>query len=165
MNKQISKILSLLTVLSFALTFNCMAAEDSAFYFTESITEAFEKEFTNVEANGITLVPNASFATCLNSADGTATVIASGGVEPYTYLWSTGETFVVEAELLPGDYTVTVTDATGCTASTTVTVLVGPEGVWLMPVSTPASCGACDGTADPMAMLGVPPYTLSLIHI
>jgi len=112
-----------------------------------------------VDANGITLIPNSSYATCLTSADGTATVIASGGVQPYTYQWSTGQTFVVAWSLLPGDYQVTVTDATGCTASTTVTVEPGPEGIWLMPSSTPASCGACDGTAQPHPMLGAPPYT------
>ncbi len=112
-----------------------------------------------VDANGINLEPNSSYATCDVSADGTATVIATGGVQPYTYLWSTGETFVVASSLLPGDYQVTVTDATGCVASTTVSVMVGPEGIWLMPTSTPATCGSCDGTADPHAMLGAPPYT------
>jgi len=107
----------------------------------------------------INLEPNSSFATCLNSADGTATVIATGGVQPYSYQWSTGSTFVVIYNLLPGDYQVTVTDATGAVATTNVTVVTGPEGIWLMPVSTPASCGACDGTANPDAMLGAPPYT------
>gem|GEM_PF-1784411 len=112
-----------------------------------------------ISAQNINLEPNSSFATCEISPDGTATVIATGGVQPYSYQWSTGSTFVVIYNLLPGDYQVTVTDATGEVASTTVTVVIGPEGIWLMPSSTPSSCGACDGTAQPHPMLGAPPYT------
>ena len=114
---------------------------------------------TSVLQAQINLEPNSSFATCSISADGTATVTATGGVQPYSYQWSTGSTFVVIYNLLPGDYQVTVTDATGAVASTTVTVVLGPEGIWLMPTSVSASCGACDGTAQPHAMLGAPPYT------
>ena len=113
----------------------------------------------SVDSNGITLDPNSSYATCNISADGTATVTPDGGVAPYQYSWSTGSTDAIIFGLLPGDYQVTVTDATGCTATTTVNVMVGPEGVWIMPVSSAASCGSCDGTASPDAMLRVPPYT------
>ncbi len=139
-NKLLNKLTTLLCLLICLSAFNASA-------------------FNELDTNGFTLIPNSSFATCLNSADGTATVSAQGAVEPLSYAWSTGETFVVASSLLPGDYSVTVTDATGCVESTTVTVLVGPEGIWLMPTSTSASCGSCDGTAQPHAMLGAPPYT------
>nr|MBK9650241.1 T9SS type A sorting domain-containing protein [Bacteroidota bacterium] len=42
----------------------------------------------------------------------------SGGVSPYTFLWSTGTTNKVAGNLLSGQtYTVTVTDANGCTVT------------------------------------------------
>lgn len=46
--------------------------------------------------------------------DGTATVDATGGTAPYTYLWSTSGTTATIAGLPYGVYTVTVTDDNGC---------------------------------------------------
>ena len=59
-------------------------------------------------------------------ADGSATVTPSGGNEPFTYLWSTGDTLATVDSLAFGDYSVTVTDAFGCSASVTFMVdLIG----------------------------------------
>lgn len=52
--------------------------------------------------------------TCLGCADGTASVVASGGTPPYTYLWSNGATTANISNLAPGTYNVTVTDTHGC---------------------------------------------------
>ncbi len=54
--------------------------------------------------------------------DGTASAIATGGVSPFTYLWNTGATTSSINELAAGDYTLTVTDANGCTNSMDVLV-------------------------------------------
>ncbi len=48
-------------------------------------------------------------------ANGTASVTPGGGVSPYTYLWSIGETTQTIENLPAGTYEVTVTDANGCT--------------------------------------------------
>ncbi len=48
--------------------------------------------------------------------NGTATANASGGSPPLTYLWSTGATTQGISGLPPGSYSVTVNDASGCTA-------------------------------------------------
>ncbi len=114
--------------------------------------------FTSQAQFQITL--GSSAATCEISSDGTAYVESqSGGVEPLTYEWSDGQNFVVAYNLAAGSYSVTATDATGATATASVTVELSPESVWLMPATTAAACGECNGTADPMAMLGVPPYS------
>ncbi len=47
--------------------------------------------------------------------DGTVSVTVGGGVADYTYLWSNGSTESSQSGLEPGKYTVTVTDANGCT--------------------------------------------------
>jgi hypothetical protein len=60
-------------------------------------------------------------ATCA-TGDGTATVTASGGTPAYTYSWSSGGTGTTETGLMGGNYTITVTDANGCTAQDNATV-------------------------------------------
>jgi gliding motility-associated-like protein len=53
---------------------------------------------------------------CFNASNGTATVAASGGIQPYSYIWSNGQTAETANNLAAGNYTVTVTDLNGCEA-------------------------------------------------
>jgi len=59
-------------------------------------------------------------------ASGTGTVTSNiiGGSSPYTFLWNNGATTPNLANLTAGDYSVTVNDTNGCTASDEVTVTV-----------------------------------------
>jgi len=62
-------------------------------------------------------------ASCGTCPDGSAMANVSGGVGPYTYLWSPGSmTTQTVSNVLPGTYTVQVTDAQGCMFTTTTTV-------------------------------------------
>ncbi|RNC87163.1 MAG: tandem-95 repeat protein [Winogradskyella sp.] len=82
--------------------------------------------------------------------DGSVTANPSGGTPGYTYLWSPGgATTQTVTGLSDGNYTVVVTDANGCTATTTVTVNDGDcRNLSASAVSTPVSCnGGNDGTA------------------
>lgn len=61
-------------------------------------------------------------------SDGTAIATPSAGVSPFTYSWSpTGQTTQTATGLATGNYSVTVTDANGCSA--TGTVVVGFNGI------------------------------------
>src|SRR5204862_277516 len=54
---------------------------------------------------------------CNGGTTGSATVNASGGTSPYTYLWSpAGGTNATATGLASGTYTVTVTDLNGCSS-------------------------------------------------
>jgi hypothetical protein len=46
--------------------------------------------------------------------DGAASAIVVGGLPPYSYIWSTGDTLPTIENLASGTYTVTVTDSLGC---------------------------------------------------
>ena len=74
---------------------------------------------SNLDAPTISI---ASTDTDCGVANGTATITASGGVEPYTYLWSNDSTTAVIDNLLPDTYTVTLTDANDCEAVESVTI-------------------------------------------
>jgi hypothetical protein len=54
-------------------------------------------------------------ASCDGLNDGTATMTVSGGITPYTYLWSDGQTTATATNLAAGTYDVTATDALGGT--------------------------------------------------
>jgi hypothetical protein len=61
---------------------------------------------------------------CLESTNGTATASAVGGTGAYTYAWATTpvQTAATATGLGVGTYMVTVTDANGCTVSTSATI-------------------------------------------
>jgi len=65
--------------------------------------------------------------TSSGAADGTATVVATGGNGSYTYLWSdnAAQTTATATGLSAGTYTVTITDGNGCTNTETVVVDLG----------------------------------------
>ena len=52
-------------------------------------------------------------ATC-NAANGAMTTIVTGGIPPYTYLWSNGSPTEHLINYIGGDYTLTLTDSKGC---------------------------------------------------
>jgi outer membrane protein OmpA-like peptidoglycan-associated protein len=56
------------------------------------------------------------------NADGEARIIAAGGTPDYSYTWSNGETAQTATTLSPGEHQVTITDAAGCTAVSSVVV-------------------------------------------
>ena len=68
--------------------------------------------------------------TALNANDGSAWVIAIGGTPPHSYLWMPGLlTSDSITGLAAGTYTVTITDANGCTFVDSATVNSGTVGI------------------------------------
>jgi large repetitive protein len=97
-------------------------------------------------------------ARCFGTASGTGKALASGGVSPFTYLWSNGSADPIQQILPAGTYTVTVTDANGCSASATGTV-TQPEALTTTVVSITPACGNNGGaTVQPTG--GTPPYNI-----
>ena len=80
---------------------------------------------------------------------GSITTDISGGTMPYTYLWSDFSVNMNRENLLPGDYSLTVTDANGCTAVATTTILVCNCELPVIEsiVSAPTVCGESTGVA------------------
>ncbi|MBL0051227.1 MAG: hypothetical protein IPP29_06725 [Bacteroidetes bacterium] len=54
---------------------------------------------------------------CNGNNNGAININIAGGTTPYTYAWSNGATTQNITNLAPNTYTVTVTDANGCTAT------------------------------------------------
>jgi uncharacterized repeat protein (TIGR01451 family) len=115
---------------------------------------------TNVPAPAVTI--NAVGATC-GASNGTLTATASGGTPPYTYMWApAGITSPTASGLAAGTYSITVTDANGCsiTASGTVVNIPGPTALGATIVN--AGCGTANGSVTIGAATGgTAPYTYS----
>jgi gliding motility-associated-like protein len=60
--------------------------------------------------------------TCFGSNNGTATASSTGGTAPVSFVWSNTQTTAAISNLAAGTYTVTATDAGGCTATASTTV-------------------------------------------
>lgn len=89
---------------------------------------------------------------CNNAINGTATIITSGGVAPFNYVFSnglmgtTGSTTQSHANLSAGNYTVTITDFNNCTTTSSFQ-LINPTAVSIgAPIIVDETCGAQDGS-------------------
>jgi len=82
---------------------------------------------------------SSSNAIC-NGGYGSAAITPIGGKTPYTYNWSAGNTSSSASNLLAGTYTVSVSDASGCKADTTITI-TEPTAVAINILSTDLPCG------------------------
>lgn len=90
--------------------------------------------------------------TCGNS-NGSIDLMVTGNM-PFTYTWSNGLTTQDIGDLGAGTYTVTVTDANGCTAqvSETVSAVAGPS--LSVSVTNASDCSGADGMVDLTVMDG-----------
>jgi gliding motility-associated-like protein len=89
--------------------------------------------------------PNAQISGTVPSSCGLSngSATATGGT---SYLWNNGQAFATATNLAAGTYTVTVTNASACTASTTATInsIASPTAT---ASSTNETCGQSNGTA------------------
>jgi gliding motility-associated-like protein len=72
---------------------------------------------------------------CAGDCNGTATANPIDGIAPYTFAWNDQQTTQTAVSLCQGTYAVVVTDANGCVASNTVT-LVDPPVVVTGPIAS-----------------------------
>jgi gliding motility-associated-like protein len=99
---------------------------------------------------------------CYGDTDGSATATAEGGIEPYTYSWNTSpeQTDPSVSGLAAGNYTVTVTDFNGCTATGSAQITEPAEIVVLADVTDAACPNEANGSITLTIAGGLPPYAV-----
>nr|WP_321485466.1 T9SS type A sorting domain-containing protein [uncultured Draconibacterium sp.] len=96
---------------------------------------------------------------CNGGSNGGATASATGGTAPYTYVWSNAATTASIVGVAAGTYDVTITDANGCTATTSVEVTEPTIFVVSTIVTANATCnGGATGTGSITLSRGTAPY-------
>jgi len=99
---------------------------------------------------------NINEISCATEVDGQINVLASGGIAPYLYRWSSND-FGDEARFLTaGEYTVTVTDANNCVDAATYT-LAEPSPLEVV-IETEPETEECNGVARAIVTGGTEPY-------
>ncbi|MBN8703930.1 MAG: PKD domain-containing protein, partial [Bacteroidetes bacterium] len=96
---------------------------------------------------------------CYIANNGTASVNVSGGTAPYSYLWSNNGVTQSVSGLAPNNYSVTITDANGCTLIET-TIITEPTAIADSTTFTNVSCNqGTDGAIFTKLTGGVIPYS------
>ena len=105
------------------------------------------------------LTTNTTGPSCNGDNNGSATVNATDGTPPYTYLWETGGTSATENNLAAGTYQVRVTDASNCMDSIIATV-IEPSILSVVVNNVKDVCnGIDDGSIDIGVSGGTPVYS------
>lgn len=101
---------------------------------------------------------NLTQITCNGRSDGSASLVIVDGTAPYDIHWSNGATTNSLSNLTAGNYSVSVTDSSNCTAIKTFTI-GQPDPLSLSLVPTNVTCAnAGDGTIDLTVAGGTFPY-------
>ncbi|NVJ45745.1 MAG: SprB repeat-containing protein, partial [Cytophagia bacterium] len=115
---------------------------------------------TITQPPAITLTTSQVDITCKGDTDGSIDLSVSGGTGAYSYSWSSGETTQDLSGLAAGSYTVTVTDANGCTANSTITITEPPTLMTATYTQTNVSCnGGSDANIDITVADGTAPIS------
>ncbi|MFN3841202.1 MAG: gliding motility-associated C-terminal domain-containing protein [Cyclobacteriaceae bacterium] len=148
------------SALLFAVFFNSQAQ-------TKKVKESFK-----VLDDGTISISNEAVQdeSCLFGSDGEIHIGVTGGVSPYTFQWTDGggATVALTEDLIgviAGDYTVTVTDNTGCFATANFTVgyycPYSCPGSLFTTALDPSSCSSADGEIT-ATLLEPGPYEYNL---
>jgi hypothetical protein len=104
------------------------------------------------------LLPQAVPVQCGETVGGSASVSIQGASGPYSFLWSPAITDSLRTNLAPGNYPLTVTDALGCTARSTVNV----DAVGNLDIDINATAITCYGADNGSLLItplnGKPPF-------
>lgn len=114
----------------------------------------------NAGAPTVTLAATSN-VTCNGMGNGSISVNVSGGLPPYQYTWSNGDTTLAITGLAPGTYTLTVTAFDGCQAFFSQ-LITQPTALTGTGIVTNVSCfGGTTGAIDYIPSGGNTPYTYS----
>lgn len=131
--------------------------------YTVTVTDARNcpqfKNFTIIEPSPLTVSLVDTDISCFGANDGTVETTVTGGTAPYTFNWNSGAyTSEDLSNLRPGTYTLNLTDANGCSASSTAAI-TSPTKLTVSYAVTPVTCyGYSDGAINTSFSGGTSPY-------
>ncbi|HPQ12007.1 MAG TPA: PKD domain-containing protein [Paludibacteraceae bacterium] len=117
--------------------------------------------FTVTQPQELIVSATSTAITCFGDDNASITLNVTGGVEPYSVQWSNYGEGMVQENLSPGTYDITVTDNNGCQKSLQV-IIPEPFRFSVKPVVKQISCyGANDGSIKLNFVGGMPPISFA----
>ena len=111
-------------------------------------------------ASAVQTIVSSSNVSCFSGSNGSIDVTPSGGVSPYSYLWSNGATTQDLTNLSAGTYNLVTTDLNGCTKLNSVLISQPLAPLSLTQTHTNVLCfNQLTGSIDLSATGGTFPYT------
>jgi gliding motility-associated-like protein len=120
------------------------------------------KDFDTVQVNvnpNPTVSLQANNISCYGQNNGQVSASPLAGSAPYSYQWNYNNATSSQLQNLPqGNYSVTITDANGCSSFGSINI-IEPAGMVLSFATTPVTYGQNDGTATVNVLGGTAPYS------
>ncbi|MGB0166505.1 MAG: gliding motility-associated C-terminal domain-containing protein [Luteibaculum sp.] len=105
----------------------------------DSLLCEFQESYTVPNSGGPSLEFSVDSVSCFGASDGQVTVNVTNAIAPLQYQWNHGPTTQSVSGLQSQSYTVTVTDATGCSETQSV-IIPEPELLTISPVDDEVLC-------------------------
>ena len=150
------------SIISGATSFNNLCPGVYVFSVTDANGCDTTLSATITEPQPLALITTANDDPCNDAiCQGSAGVSATGGTAPYTYLWTGGASTSSVGQLCVGVYSVTVTDANGCTQLASVTINQPAQALSALVTTTNETCnGLGNGTLTVSPSGGTAPYSI-----
>lgn len=125
-------------------------------YFGKSIQS---ETITISEPTALNNSLSSEYTHCGDGNDWTITSAASGGTTPYSYLWNTGDKTPNLINVVPGNYSLLITDNNGCRITKNINI-VAPEHLSATnEIKIPTCYAGSDATITVTPVAGIAPYT------
>lgn len=143
-----------------AATASSLCAGSYTCTITDNVGTQITPTFNITQPPALTTTGTQTNILCNGSCTGSALVSVSGGTSPYSYSWApTGGNSASTTSRCAGNYTCTITDASGCTTTRTF-LIVQPTAISISITPTNITCnGGNNGSACAAVSGGTPPYT------
>ncbi|MBW6501934.1 MAG: gliding motility-associated C-terminal domain-containing protein, partial [Bacteroidales bacterium] len=103
-------------------TFASLNAGTYTITIRDAFSDTYDLPLVITEPDLLVIQSIANDATCPDEPNGSILLTITGGTEPYTIIWSDGAGMQNRINMLPGTYSVVVTDQNGCSQSHSVAV-------------------------------------------
>jgi len=135
-----------------AMTYSVTVTDENACWDTTTIVLTQPDGLSSEKVSQINV-------SCNGFSDAFMTLTTNGGVGGYSYLWSDGQTNATATGLSVGAYTVTTTDANGCSVVDNAGIITEPQVLNLTSTLTPAMCALPTGGIDLTVSGGTAAYS------
>lgn len=114
--------------------------------------------FTVLGIDSVQLNLSVSDISCTGLSDGVAFSAVTGGLLPYYYSWSTGDTVQSSSNLSVGYHILSLTDSLHCTV--TDSVIITEPSALSVNLNVINETGSCDGSIEAISSGGTPGYSV-----